>query len=64
MVRPVGRVEIHDDIRVPPRQQADEGACLRGIELHEVAIEVEPLRVLARTDAGNRAVLLAAGSPR
>jgi hypothetical protein len=57
VVRPIGGVQVHRHVRIPAVQQRDERARLGALELHEVAVEVELLRVLARADAAHRAVL-------
>jgi hypothetical protein len=53
-------VEIDDDVGIPAGEEPDKGPCFRRLELHEVTIQIEPLRVLACADTANRAVLLRA----
>ena len=47
MMRPVRRVRVDEEMRVPGVQDADECARLGRFELHEIAVQVEPLAVLA-----------------
>ena len=60
MVRAVRGVQVDHQVRVPVVQQLHERARLGGLELHEVAIEIEAVGVLARADAAERAELLRA----
>ena len=54
MIRPVRRVQVQDDVRIPVGEELDERARLGGLELHEIAIEVEAVGVFARADARER----------
>lgn len=50
MVAPVGGMQVDEDVGIPRRQQRVRRPGLRGLELHVVAVEVEPLAVQARAD--------------
>ena len=60
MAGAVGRVQIERHVRVVVGHQLRDGASFWRVELHVIAIEVEPLRVGALALAAHRAVLRAA----
>src|SRR5215470_14388346 len=47
-------------MRIPSIKQSDERVGFRRFELHVIAVEIEALRVFARTHAADRAVLRSA----
>ena len=57
VVRPVGSVQIDCEMRIPAIEQPHKRLSLRGLELHIIAVQIHPLRVLADTYAAERAVL-------
>ncbi len=60
MAGAVGRVQIERHVRVVVGHQLRDGASLWRVELHVIAIQVEPLRVGALALAAHGAVLRAA----
>jgi hypothetical protein len=58
VIRAVGRVQIHDDVGIPARQQRDQRSRFCRLELDEVAIQIEAVRVLTRADTTDGTVLL------
>ena len=50
-------MQVDHEMRIPGREGGGERARLGGLELHVVAIEIQPLHVLAAADAGDRTVL-------
>ena len=60
VIRAVRRVQVDHHVRIPVVQQLHERARLGGLELHEVAIEIETVGVFARADAAERTELLRA----
>ena len=60
VIRTVGRVQINRQMRIPSIKQSDERVGFRRFELDVIAVEIEALRVFARTDAADWAVLRSA----
>ena len=60
MARAVGRVQIERHVRVVVGHQLRDGARFGRVELHVIAIEVEPLRVGTLALSAHRPVLRAA----
>ena len=58
VLRAVGRVQVDDHVRVVVAIGADQRPRLRRLQLHVVAVQVEPLRVAPRAHAADRAELV------
>ena len=60
VVRAVGRVQVDGDVGIPAVHQPDERARFGALELHVIAVQVEPASVFANPDTRFGPVLLGA----